>query len=136
MNSKSAFVLDASAFLAYLQGEPGAELVADALVQGVAISAVNWAEVLSKLAERGQNPDTVATHLVEQGLLNKAILVHPLDEALARAIAKLYLPTRSFGLSLGDRACLALALNLNLPALTADRAWKSLSLGVNVHCIR
>ncbi len=136
MNEKPAFVLDASALLAYLQGEPGASVVAEALVQGAAISAVNWAEVLSKLAERGQDPDTVATHLSEHGLLDKAILVYPLDENLARAIAKLHNGTRNVGLSLGDRACLALALSLNLPALTTDRAWENLNLGVDVRRIR
>ena len=110
MSEAPAFVLDASALLAYLQGEPGASVVASALVQGAALSAVNWAEVLSKLAERSQDPDTVATYLTEQGLLDKAILIYPLDETLARAIAKLHSQTRSAGLSLGDRACLALAL--------------------------
>ena len=136
MSEALTSVLDASALLAYLQGEPGAEVVAEALVQAAAISAVNWAEVLSKLAERGQDPDTVATHLTEQGLLDKAILVYPVDEILARTIAKLYLPTRPLGLSLGDRACLALAMNLGLPALTTERAWDNLNLGVNVRRIR
>lgn len=136
MSEEPASVLDASALLAYLQGEPGASVVAEALVQGAAISTVNWAEVLSKLAERGQDPDTVATHLTEQGLLDKAILIYPLDETLARAIADLYLPTRSAGLSLGDRACLALALSLGLSALTTERAWDNLNLGVDVRRIR
>ena len=136
MSEKPTSVLDASALLAYLQDEPGAFLVAEALVQGAVMSAVNWAEVLSKLAERGQDPDAVATHLVEQGLLNKAILVYSLDEVLARGTAKLYTRTRSVGLSLGDRSCLALALSLGLPALTTDRVWKSLDLGIVVHCIR
>lgn len=136
MSEKPASVLDASALLAYLQGEQGANIVASALVQGAAISAVNWAEVLSKLAERGQDPDAVTTHLVEQGLLDNAILVYPLDSALARATAKLYSQTRSVGLSLGDRACLALALSLNLPALTTDRAWENLNLGADVRQIR
>lgn len=136
MSEEPASVLDASALLAYLQGEPGAEVVAYALVQGAAISTVNWAEVLSKLAERGQDPDMVATHLTEQGLLDKAIVIYPLDETLARAVAKLYLPTRSAGLSLGDRACLALALSLGLPALTSERVWDNLNLGVDVRRIR
>lgn len=136
MSEGPTSVLDASALLAYLQGEPGADLVTEALVQGAAISAVNWAEVLSKLAERGQDPDVVATNLTALGLLNKAILVYPLDETLARVIAKLHLQTRSLGLSLGDRACLALALSLDLPALTTDRAWEGLSLGCTVTWIR
>jgi len=69
MNSPVA-VLDASALLAYLQGEPGAERVAEVLVIGAAISSVNWAETLTKLAERGQDPEAVATQLRDRGLLN------------------------------------------------------------------
>ncbi|MBO1350989.1 MAG: PIN domain-containing protein [Hormoscilla sp. GUM202] len=64
MNSPVA-VLDASALLAYLQGEPGAERVAEVLVLGAAISSVNWAETLTKLAERGQDPEAVATRAIE-----------------------------------------------------------------------
>ena len=129
-------VLDASALLAYLQGEPGADVVADALLQKAAISAVNWAETLSKLAEHGQDPDSVTTQLREQGLLDRALIIYPVDEELGRQIAKLRTPTRSLGLSLGDRACLALALKLNLPALTSDRVWETLSLGVEIRVIR
>lgn len=129
-------VLDASALLAYLQGEPGAEVVADALVQKAAISAVNWAETLSKLAEHGQDPDFVTTQLREQGLLDRALIIYSVDEALGCHIAKLRTTTRSLGLSLGDRACLALALKLNLPALTSDRVWENLSLGVEIRVIR
>ncbi len=129
-------VLDASALLAYLQGEPGADAVADALLQTAAISAVNWAETLSKLAERGQDPDAVTTYLREQGLLDQALIIYPLDEEIGLDIAKLRIPTRSLGLSLGDRACLALALKLNLPALTTDRAWENLSLGLEIRVIR
>ena len=136
MISGPTSVLDASALLAYLQDEPGADLVAEVLIQGAALSAVNWAEVLSKLAERGQDPNVVVAQLTEQGLLDKAILVYPLDETLARVIARLYPQTRSLGLSLGDRACLALALSLGLPAFTADRNWGSLNLGCTVIEIR
>ena len=129
-------VLDASALLAYLHGEPGADAVADALVQKAAISAVNWAETLSKLAERGQDPDAVTTQLREQGLLDHGLIIYSVDEELGCYIAKLRTTTRSLGLSLGDRACLALALKLNLPALTSDRVWESLSIGVEIRVIR
>ncbi|WP_254568135.1 type II toxin-antitoxin system VapC family toxin [Oscillatoria sp. HE19RPO] len=122
MTQNPIAVLDASALLAYLQGEPGADDVADALLQKATISAINWAETLSKLAERGQDPDTVTTQLREGGLLDQALIIYPADEELARDIAKLRVSTRSFGLSLGDRACLALALKLHLPALTSDIA--------------
>lgn len=129
-------VLDASALLAYLQGEIGADQVSIALTEGVAFSAVNWAEVLSKLAGRGKAPEEVAKQLRDLGLLGEAIQIYPLDQALAQVIAELFPLTRSVGLSLGDRACLALALSLKLPAYTADQVWKSLNLGVSVILIR
>jgi ribonuclease VapC len=129
-------VLDASALLAYLQGETGSDLVATALTQGTAISAVNWAEVLSKLSERGKPPQDVAAQLRDLGLLGQAIQIYPVDEELALTIAELLPKTRSMGLSLGDRACLALALKLNLPALTADKIWSNVDVGVAVRLIR
>ena len=134
--SEPTSVLDASALLAYLQDERGADVVQEALVQGAAISTVNWAEVLYKLAQHGQDPDTVVEHLSALGLLHNAIQFYPLDAAHALIIAKLVLPTRSIGLSLGDRACLALAWSLGLPAFTADRDWMSLSLDIPVTLIR
>lgn len=136
MSLQPTSVLDASALLAYLQGEPGAQLVATALITCSAISSVNWAETLTKLADKGQDPDFVATQLTNQGLLHKALLIYPTDELLARSIAKLRVPTQQRGLSLGDRACLALALSLNLPALTCDRVWANLNIGVSVTLIR
>ncbi|MCT7957529.1 hypothetical protein [Laspinema palackyanum] len=74
------------------------------MLQKAAISAINWAETLSKLAERGQEPDAVTTQLREEGLLDHALIIYPADEELARDIAKLRVSTRSLGLSLGDRA--------------------------------
>ena len=68
MNGDPAFVLDASALLAYVQDEPGADHVEKALARQVAISAANWAEVLSKLAERGQDPDREAEGMFAQGV--------------------------------------------------------------------
>jgi ribonuclease VapC len=129
-------VLDASALLAYLQGEPGADYVATSLTQGTAMSAVNWAEVLSKLLERGKMPQAVTAQLRDLGLLGQAIQIYPVDEALALIIAELLPHTLAIGLSLGDRACLALALTLNLPALTADKAWSNFDAGVLVQLIR
>ncbi|MCU0551124.1 MAG: type II toxin-antitoxin system VapC family toxin [Leptolyngbya sp. Prado105] len=129
-------VLDASALLAYLQGELGANVVASTLVQGAVISSINWAETLSKLAERGQDPDDVTNQLVSQGLLNNVLHIHSVDEELACTIAKLRLPTQSIGLSLGDRACLALAIHLQLPAFTSDRIWTTLNLGIVINPIR
>ncbi len=136
MSLQATSVLDASALLAYLQGEPGAAIVATALIQGSVMNSINWAETLTKLAERGQDPDVVATQLMNQGLLNNALQIYPTDELLARSIAKLGIPTQPWGLSLGDRACLALALSLNLPALTSDRIWTNLNIGVSVTLIQ
>ncbi|MBD1843383.1 type II toxin-antitoxin system VapC family toxin [Cyanobacteria bacterium FACHB-63] len=136
MTVTASSVLDASALLAYLGDEAGADIVESALMQGSIISAVNWAETLTKLAERGQDPDAVARDLTTQGLINTALHIQPLDESLACEIAKLRLPTRRLGLSLGDRACLALALQLQLPALTTDGAWANLNIGVSIRVIR
>lgn len=136
MTASALSVLDASALLAYLGDEAGADIVETALMQGAVMNAVNWAETLSKLAERGQSPDDVTHRLTTQGLLNTALQIQSLDAALASEIAKLRLPTRSFGLSLGDRACLALALQRQLPAITSDREWANLNIGVSIRLIR
>jgi ribonuclease VapC len=129
-------ILDASALLAYLQGEPGAAVVANVLTQGSLMSSVNWAETLSKLAERGQDPDTVTDLLINQGLLNNALIIAPFDADLAQATAKLRPLTRNSGLSLGDRACLALGIQTQLPVLTSDQVWSRLTIGVVVQLIR
>ena len=129
-------VLDASALLAYLQGEKGAETVSEALMKGSLISAVNWAEVLSKLADKGKVPEVVSSQLRKLGLLGEALQVYPLDEGLCEEIAELSPMTRKAGLSLGDRACLALARRTKLPALTADQIWKTLDVGISINLIR
>jgi ribonuclease VapC len=71
-----------------------------------------------------------------RGLLNQAIQIYPVDEALALQIAELLPNTRSAGSSLGDRACLALALQLNLSALTVEKAWSKVSVDVVAQLIR
>ncbi len=132
----SSVVLDASALLAYLRDEEGAGDVEEALSHGGYLSAANWAEVLSKVAEEGQDPARLAKHLERQGLLRGGIEVIPLGEEDALLIAQLRPLTRERGLSLGDRACLALGQRLGLPVLTADRAWEGLHLDVEVRVIR
>jgi PIN domain nuclease of toxin-antitoxin system len=129
-------VLDASALLAFLNDEAGAEMVEEALLRGSAISAVNLAEVLSKLAEVGEDPQDVSENLTRRGLLGGKLVVSPLSADDAVVIARLHRGTRAPGLSLGDRACLGLALRLRVPALTADRAWSRLKSGVKVETIR
>jgi len=129
-------VLDASAFLAYLGNETGAAVVADAIAAGATMSTVNLAEVLSTLATRGKDPIEVVSDLTERGLLDGAVTVEPFTTADATEAARLRPLTRSAGLSLADRACLAVARRLAAPLLTADHAWSGLGLGVDVRAIR
>ena len=129
-------VLDASAVLAYLRDEEGAQRVADALGEGAVMSAANWAEVLSKVADLGEDPEALEARLVAEGLIGSVLEIVALEPSDALRIARLRPVTRAAGLSLGDRACLALAARLVLPALTADRAWNGVSLEVEVETIR
>lgn len=129
-------VLDASALLAYLGDESGADVVGDAIAEGATISTVNLAEALSRAADRGANPIELIDDMTAQGLLGGAIAVEPFTTADAGEVARLRPATRDVGLSLGDRACLALARRLALPALTADAAWSRLDLPVDLRQIR
>jgi PIN domain nuclease of toxin-antitoxin system len=130
------FALDASALLAYLLREPGYQAVHAALLSGAVISAANYGEALSRLADRGSIPKEVDRVLREGGLVGSPLEVAPLLRDDALALAELRALTRSLGLSLGDRACLALGLRLGLPVLTADRAWAGLAVGVDIRVIR
>jgi ribonuclease VapC len=129
-------VLDASALLALLKGEPGAERVAEALERGAYLSAVNLAEVLSKLADWGEDPAEAQARMAQVGLLGAAVEVLPFTGEDALEVARLRALTRAYGLSFGDRACLALARRLGLPALTAERSWAELDLGIPVEVLR
>lgn len=131
-----ALVLDASALLAYLRDESGAAVVADGIAAGAAISTVNLAEVLSRAADRGADPERLAAQLTESGLLEGAIVLEPFAAADAVEVARLRPLTRETGLSLGDRACLALARRLGAPALTADAEWSKAQHGVELQQIR
>jgi len=121
-------VLDASAFLAYLFGEPGGEEVRDAIGGGALISAVNWAEVLSKLADAGVEPGEAARRLARERVLPGAVSVAAFDAAQALEAARLRSSTRRVGLSLGDRACLALGRVAGLEVLTAEASWAAVGL--------
>ena len=129
-------VLDASAFLAYIRDEPGAEIVENALIDGCYISIINWVEVLSKVVDLGESPDEIIKRLRDEGLLENSLEIIACNEEDAITIAKFRPLTKSAGLSLGDRACLALGKRLNLPVLTADKVWNSLSLGITITLIR
>lgn len=129
-------MLDASAFLAYLRDETGAEIVENALIDGCYISIINWVEVLSKVVDLGESPDEIIKRLRDEGLLENSLKIIACNEEDAITIAKFRPVTKSAGLSLGDRACLALGKRLNLPVLTADKVWSSLSLGITINLIR
>ncbi|MGD0455856.1 MAG: type II toxin-antitoxin system VapC family toxin [Solirubrobacteraceae bacterium] len=129
-------VLDASALLAHLRDEPGADVVAEAIASGAVISTVNLAEVFSRVADRGEDPAKLAAELTQSGLLDGAITVEPFTAADAIDAGRLRPLTRDAGLSLGDRACLALARRLDAPALTADTDWQGVAHGVELRPIR
>jgi len=123
-------VVDASALLALLNEEEGSEAVASVL-PGARIGAVNLSEVVGKLAELGMPERRVVTVLEPLGL---EVVVF--DRELAYGAGALRPVTLEAGLSLGDRACLALAIRLGVRALTADRSWRGLDLDVDVELIR
>ena len=108
-------VLDASAVLAFLQGEPGCDRVEAALPEGV-IGAANWSEVAQKVRARDADWALAAGLLMSYGVRVEAVTPADAEEAALR-----WRP--GSGLSLGDRLCLALAARLDAPVLTADRAW-------------
>lgn len=128
----SEFVLDASALLALLDGEPGQHEV-ERTLPGASMSAVNLAEAISKLAERGMPPDRAHAGAVAVG-----VRVVAFDEEQAAVAGALRPITRSAGLSLGDRCCLALARIRGAVALTTDRSWQGVAAaaGVSVRNVR
>jgi len=124
-------VLDASALLAILNQEPGAEALTPELLRGAAISTVNLAEVHGKLVGRGLRPDDAWEAVLS--LIREAVSFTPEH---ARLAGDLVVQTRPLGLSLGDRACLALGLALKAPVYTADKLWKKVKVGARIHVIR
>lgn len=131
-----ASVLDASALMAVLHDEDGASAVMEAIGEGAAISVANWAEVLSKLAEAGRNPEGASAELRRAEGSRRALTIEPMTAADCITIAQLRPITRAQGLSLADRACLALAQRLRVPALTADREWVAADVEAEVRLIR
>ena len=123
-------IADASAILALLKQEPLGKLDPRRLFRAT-ISAVNLSEVLERLCSGGLSESEADSAVAELSLR-----VADFDEPQARLAAYLRPRTRRAGLSLGDRACLALGLQLGSPVITADRAWASLDVGVEVVLIR
>lgn len=127
----SSVVLDASAILAVIHQERGSEKLSPELLASAAVSTVNLSEVVAKLAISGWSAADAwedATSLVQE--------IVPFSSEHARVAGNLIKQTRHLGLSLADRACLALGLELKAPIYTADRSWKNLKLGVRIHVIR
>jgi PIN domain nuclease of toxin-antitoxin system len=123
-------VLDASAVLAVLKREPGAERVRAVLDRAI-ISAVNAAEVQGKLVDLGLSRPAAEARL---RFLGCRILAFSEDQAIEAG--SLIAQTRELGLSLGDRACLALAIDRKATVYTTDRVWKKLDLGIQIEAIR
>jgi PIN domain nuclease of toxin-antitoxin system len=127
----NSIVLDASALLAVLNNEPGADKLTPELLNNATSSTVNLAEVQTKLVSEGGSPDEAWEDALSP--IREAI---PFTVEHARIAGSLVTHTRPFGLSLGDRACLALGLLLKAPVYTADKSWKNLKLGLQIRIIR
>tara|TARA_B100002052_G_scaffold265587_1_gene262239 strand:- start:2533 stop:2922 length:390 start_codon:yes stop_codon:yes gene_type:complete len=125
----SEVVLDASALIAMLRAEKGADAVA-AVIAGATISAINYAEVVTHFIHAGMPEDEVDAMLDPLPMT-----VVPIDRTLARAAGRLRALTADLGLSLGDRCCLALARREALPAWTGDRKWKKMSATAGVEVV-
>ena len=124
-------VLDASVILAVVNREPGYEKLTPELLANAVGSTVNLAEVQTKLVSRGWTPDEAwedATSPIREAL--------PFTEEQARIAGNLVVQTQHLGLSLGDRACLAVGMALGVPIYTAEKTWRKLKLGVRIHAIR
>lgn len=126
------FVLDASATLAVILAEAGAEMVLENMADAH-LSTVNMSETMTKLIEYGMTLEQ-ACRQIDRLELN----VHVFDAELASSVAILRQPTKQLGLSLGDRACLALGQSLNLPILTSDRRMAEAKdiVGIDIRMIR
>jgi len=124
------YVLDSSALLALLNEEPGGDVVETLLGDSV-ISAVNIAEVVTKLALAGM-PINTAYEI----LCDLVLEVVPFEPLLALEVGRLAPQTKALGLSLGDRVCLATALALRYEVITADKIWGKLKLPIKIRVIR
>ena len=127
----SKIVLDASALLAVINDEPGAEKLTPQLLEAAVVSTVNLAEAQGKLVREGTDPDEAW-----QDVLSPIREAAEFTAEQAKLAGSLIAHTRALGLSLGDRACLALGMVLNAPIYTVDRSWKSLKLDLKIHVVR
>ena len=123
-------LLDSSAILANLNGEPGGEMI-DVVGLDAYVSAINLAEVISKLMQGGLSPNDALVAAQQCGAETIDV-----DESQAVLAAEFHAGSRAVGLSIADAFCLALARQRGFPVITFDRAWASLHLGVEVMLIR
>ena len=127
----SRIVLDASAMLAVINREPGSEKLTLQMLSNAVGSAVNLAEVHTKLVSRGGDPEEAwedALSTIQEPV--------PFTAEQAKIVGGLVAETHAFGLSLGDWACLALGLALKAPVYTTDKSWRNLKIGVRINVIR
>ncbi len=124
-------VLDASAMLALIQHERGEEKLTDEILDRAVASTVNLAEVQSKLVKKSNDPDKAWT-----AALSTVSSEVPFTADHARIAGDLIATTEQYGLSLGDRSCLALAIALKAPVYTTEQLWRNLKVGVPIHVIR
>jgi ribonuclease VapC len=123
-------VVDASAVLALMLGETGSDVVLN-IINDAEMTAVNLSECMQRAIDRDGSAAVVA------GLVNEiGVQIVPFDAELARITAELRLLTKSKGLSLGDRACLALAKMRDVAVYTADKRWDELDIGIDIRLIR
>ena len=125
-----SIVLDSSAVLVLLWKEPGADMITKSIAYA-SISAVNASEVVAKMVDRGID-DATAEHI----LLTLGLNIINFDTPTAIMTAQLRRETKSLGLSLGNRACIALGSAQKCTILTADRAWSQIDMDVHIDLIR
>lgn len=126
----TAYVLDASALMAVVRREPGADFVR-ARMAGAAMSTVNASEAVMRSVEKGFSEELVTMLIAVEG-----VELVPFDADHALVAARLRPTTRHIGLSFADRACLATAMRLGATAVTADRIWATLDLPCAIELIR
>ena len=131
MTAQANIVVDASVVLAVLRRERGGDKIPNRVLARAIISTVNFAEVLSKLIKDGNDPEEAWSDAV-----SVTARIEPYTEEQAKIAASLISTTRSFGLSLGDRSCLALAKVLKAEVYTADQIWRNLQVGIPIHILR
>lgn len=125
------YLLDASALLALIFAEQGADRIEE-IWNDTSISAINLSEAVAKMGDRNLSPERIDLIL---RLVDGTVII-PFDRPIAIAAGRLREATKPFGLSLADRGCLATAQATGRIAVTADRAWRELDLGIAIEVIR